>query len=171
MVPVAVSACGTDTTADPGATATTSTTAAADCTANAPTNQASPEFYRKQYDPQIDRLDQEITMYQAAVLADDTGQIGETAGELTSDVQGLATVANTQTGFGCYAPTVLASLKTTAKTLFSTLDNINAAATGCCGHTTGEVPGLIGQARTQLAAFVTAVNAYGDQFGGQQIAD
>lgn len=136
---------------------------------NAP-NFAAPEFYRQQYDPSTAKLLQkDVAAYRSAVSSADNAQIGQSAGTLYSEVLSDAGMAKSGV-FGCYNPAVLQALDSAANDVAPVFDNLSSAAVGCCGHSPGEVAGLISQADPKLRNFIAALNTYASQFGGMQVS-
>jgi hypothetical protein len=140
------------------------------CTGQQDPNPAAPEFYQSQYNPSVAKpLTKDLAAYNAAVASGDPSKIWQTAGTLSSDISQTPMMFGTQTPFGCYDPAVLTSLQRATNTFAATLDSIKGAATSTGGKTPSDVAGLVVQAKPQETAYITALNAYASQFGGQQV--
>jgi hypothetical protein len=140
------------------------------CDDHAGPNPAAPEFYQEQYNPAVAKpLTKDLATYHSAVGSGDPKEIGEAAGTLYSEISSNVNMFVTQKLFGCYSPAALASLQQAANTLAPTYDSISGAAAGLGGKTSGDVPGLVTQAKPQEKAYIDALNAYASQFGGQQV--
>ena len=64
---------------------------------------------------------------------------------------------------------MLTNLQQATSAFTSSLDGIRGAAAGLNGGTPGDVPALVVAANGPESAYLDAVNAYGAQFGGQQV--
>jgi hypothetical protein len=142
-------------------------TASADvkCDAKAGKNPAEPEFYQEQYNPSVAQpLTKYFAEYRSAVASGDVEQIGEAAGALYSEVAVKPRMFETQTLFGCYDPSVLASVQQATDALAPIYDDINSAAPN-----QAEVTGLVSKAKPLERTYIDALNVYASQFGGQQV--
>lgn len=141
------------------------------CTGQQGPNPAKPESYREQYSSTVFApLKRDLARYQSAAASDDPDQTGRAATSLYSEIQTDLAMFTDQTWFGCYDPVVLTGVKQAADAFTSTLDDISAAAAGFSGKTPDDVPALVAQAQPQQTAYISALNAYAAQFGGEQIA-
>lgn len=142
----------------------------ATCEANAPQNDASPDFYRQQYaDGLANPLKERLKTYDSATGSGDATLIGQAAGYLDSDIRADAHLADSPRLFGCYDQQVLARLHNTTEAFATTLDAVSCAADNKCNRQQSEVAALVAQARPQERNAIEAFNAYAAQFGGTKL--
>jgi hypothetical protein len=141
------------------------------CTGQQGANPAAAEFYQTEYNPSVaEPVARALKEYNAAAASGDPQQTGQAARTLYNEISADLTMFRTQTPFGCYDATVLASLQLSTTAFAATLDGMSHAAARSGGKTPGDIPGLVAQAKPQEMAYVNALNAYASQFGGQKVA-
>lgn len=147
-------------------------TAGADvqCTGQDEPNPVTPEAYQGLYDSYFAKqLAQGLKAFDTASASGDKRRIGQAASQLNNQISTAPMMFGTQTPFGCYDPAVLSVLQQAGNKFAATLDAIGSAAAGLHGKKPTDVPRLVAQAKQQEAAYITALNAYAAQFGGQQL--
>jgi len=170
---MALTACGSSRTpASSSSSAGVVTTIAGGdtCLGRAGKNEASPDFYRQQYaDGLANPLEERLKTYGAAASSGDSRRIGDAAAALDTDVRADARLLNVPRLYGCYDQAVLTRLQNATETFATTLDALSCAAAGMCSRKQTEVPRLLVQAGPQERTYVEALDAYADQFGGEQL--
>ncbi len=140
------------------------------CTGFDGPNPLGQAVYQVRYDSAVARpLIQGLKVFNAAVSTAEAQRIGQAAGLLSSQISSAPMVYGTQSPFGCYSANVLTNLQQVTSAFTSSLDGIRGAAAGLNGGTPGDVPALVVAANGPESAYLDAVNAYGAQFGGQQV--
>lgn len=140
------------------------------CTGQQGPNPAKPESYRGEYSSMVSApLKRDLAAYQSAAASGDAHPTGLAANRLYSEMTTDFMMFGDQSWFGCYDPAVLASLQQSTDAFGATLDDISAAAASFSGKTPDDVPALVAQAQPQQTAYITTLNAYAAQFGGEQI--
>lgn len=163
------SSSSSDTAADASSTTQSEPTTTSLTCAQGATNTAQPSFYQEQFNPQAQSLRRDIASYRSAVDADDTSAMQNAASTLYSEIASDATMAQDATAWGCYDPAVLQSLVDATNAVTPLFDNLNSALSGCCGHTAAEAPALIEQIKPKLGDYISAMDGYSAQFGGDRI--
>jgi hypothetical protein len=140
------------------------------CQGRAAPNDATPDFYRQQYaDGLANPLEDRLTTYGSAALSGDPHRIGDAAAALDTDIRADARLVNVPRLYGCYDKTVLTRLQNATEAFATTLDVLSCAAANMCNRRQTEVPGLVAQAAPEERTYVEALDAYADQFGGEQL--
>ncbi|EGD56739.1 hypothetical protein [Gordonia neofelifaecis] len=132
------------------------------------TNTAEPSFYQDQFSTQAEPLSRDIATYRTAVTADDNQAIQDASSTLYSEITVGLTMAQNGS-WGCYSPLALQDLETATNEVAPLFNDLDAAESECCGHTSAEAPALIEQITPKLADYINTLNAYSAQFGGEQV--
>jgi hypothetical protein len=140
------------------------------CQGRSAPNDATPDFYRQQYaDGLANPLEDRLKTYGLAAFSGDPHRIGDAAAALDTDIRADARLVNVPRLYGCYDRTVLARLQNATETFATTLDALSCAAANMCNRKQTEVPSLAAQAAPEERTYVEALDAYADQFGGEQL--
>ena len=173
MILTACSSSGTPSaTSSSGQSGVATTLPGADTCANhTGPNDASPEFYRQQYDTGLAKqLKDRLDTYGSAVDSGDSQRIGESAAVLAGEVRADAKlVSDFPRLYGCYDKGVLADVVKAAEAFGTQLDAMSCSGAEMCKKVHADTPNLVGRAKPQLRSFVSAINTYAAQFGGEQL--
>ena len=138
--------------------------------AGKPERDASPEFYQNQYSAALVKtLKKDLSVYDAAVAANDMKAAGAAGGMLYSEIFTDLKMIDDPALFGCYSPTVQTALRNATNAWSPILDTMSCAGPSSCGHNVSEMPALVAQSAPLEKVYIDAINAYASQFGGQQI--
>jgi hypothetical protein len=130
----------------------------------------SADFYQNQYSYVARTIKQDLTTYHSAIESDDPQTIDQAASDLASEIDSDVTQFSTQRFFGCHDSALLNSFEDASGAFAGALWEIDHAARSTSGHTQGEIPSLVQNAKPQERVYIEALNAWSSQFGGEQIA-
>jgi hypothetical protein len=135
-----------------------------------PERLASPDFYQNQYSAGLAKsLKKDLSVYDAAVAANDMKGAGVAGGTLYSEILMDLKMIDNPVLFGCYSSTVQTGVQNATNAWSPILDTMSCAGPSSCGHNVSEMPALIAQSTPLEKVYINAINAYASQFGGQQI--
>src|SRR5690625_2738357 len=141
------------------------------CTGSQGPNPAMPEVYQRQYNGSIaDSVIEDLTAYHAAIEIGDNEKIIDAATSLENGTRTYPMLLREQTYFGCYSQSVLENLREVGYSYGDTLTQIfNAAPSSGAGSSSVDLSNLVAQAKPRERAYINALNAYADQFGGKHV--
>jgi hypothetical protein len=137
-----------------------------------PDRQVAPEFYQEQYSAGLVKsLKKDLSKYDSAVAANDVPGIGTAGGTLYSEILSDMSMIDDPVLFGCYNSMVQTELQDATNAWSPTLDAMACAGANMCSHTASDMPGLVAKSKPQKKAYITTLNDYASQFGGEEIPE
>lgn len=130
-----------------------------------------PEFYQRQYNLSIaDGVIKDLKAYHTAIEIGDGEQISDAAASLENGTRTYPELFSTQRYFGCYDQSILENLRGVGYAYGDALTQIFSADPSWGGSgSTADLLNLVTQAKPRERAYINALNAYANQFGGKLV--